>query len=105
MGAPVLTDEGRRPYNRDVDPQPLALDTTPEIEQRQVEAWRRMRPAEKLALVLQMSANVRQLALAGVRRRHPGASEREQQLRLAQVILGDELARAAYPEIDTLDRP
>lgn len=34
-----------------------------------------MRPAEKLALVLQMSANVRQLV------------------------------RAAYPEIDTLDRP
>jgi len=92
-------------YNRDVDSQPLALDTTPEIEKRQVEAWRRMRPAEKLALVLQMSANVRQLALAGVRRRHPDASTHELQLRLAQVILGDELARAVYPEIDTLDRP
>lgn len=105
MGVPVLIDGGRHPYNRDVDPQPLALDTTPEIEQRQVEAWRRMRPAEKLTLVLRMSANVRQLALAGVRRRHPDLSKHEQQLRLAQVILGDELARAAYPEIDTLDRP
>lgn len=75
MGVSLLTDGGRHPYNRHVNPQPLALDTTPETERRQVEAWRRMRPAEKLALVLQMSANVRQLALA------------------------------AYPEIDTLDRP
>ena len=105
MGVPVLIDGGRHPYNRDVDPQPLVLDTTPEIEQRQIEAWRRMRPAEKLALVLRMSANVRQLALAGVRRRHPHASSHEQQLRLAQVIFGDDLARAAYPEIDRLDRP
>lgn len=104
MGVPLLTEGCRHPYNRDVDPQPLALDTTPEIEERQVEAWRRMRPAEKLALVLQMSANVRRLALAGVRRRHPHASSHEQQLRLAQVIFGDDLARAAYPEINTLDR-
>jgi hypothetical protein len=79
-------------------------DTPPEIEQRQIEAWRRMTAAEKLALVARMSANVRQLALAGVRRRYPNASPREQQLRLAQVMLGDELARAAYPEIESLHR-
>ncbi len=64
-----------------------------------------MAPAEKLALVRQISANVRRLAFAGVQRRYPHASPREQQLRLAQVLFGDELARAAYPEIATLDRP
>jgi hypothetical protein len=64
-----------------------------------------MAPAQKLALVLQISANVRRLALAGVRRRHPHASPREQRLRLAQVLFGDDLARAAYPEIAALDRP
>lgn len=87
-----------------VDAEDRNRDTPPEIEQRQIEAWRRMTPAEKLALVLRLSANVRQLALAGVRQRYPQASAREQQLRLAQVLLGDDLARAVYPEISALDR-
>jgi len=88
-----------------MDPEPLSHDTAPEIERRQVEAWRRLTPGQKLSLVLRMSANVRQLALAGVRRRHPDASPREQHLRLAQVLLGEELARAAYPEIGDFERP
>jgi hypothetical protein len=77
-------------------------DTSAGVEQRLVDGWRRMTPREKIALVLGMSANVRQLALAGVRRRYPGASPREQQLRLAQVLFGQDLARRAYPEIDRL---
>ena len=82
---------------------PLAGDTDPAIEQRQIEGWRRLTPADKLALVMRMNANVRQLALAGVRQRYPRASPREQFLRLAQVMLGDELARKVYPELGTLD--
>jgi hypothetical protein len=39
-----------------------------------------------------------------VRSRYPDASPREQFLRLAIVTLGFDLARRAYPEIDTLDR-
>lgn len=89
-------------YNPAVDA-PFAGDTAPDIEQRQVDAWRRMTPAQKLRLVTQMTATVRQLALAGVRQRYPAASAREQFLRLAQVTLGDELARRAYPEIEALD--
>jgi hypothetical protein len=83
---------------------PLASDTDPAIEQRQIEAWRRMTPADKLELVMRMSAAVRALALAGVRARYPAAPPREQFLRLAQVTLGDDLARRAYPEIAALDR-
>ena len=82
---------------------PLARDTDPDIERRQVDAWRQMSPAQKLRLVSQLSATVRRLALAGVRQRYPAASAREQFLRLAQVTLGDELARKAYPDIDALD--
>ena len=62
-----------------------------------------MTPDDKLRLVLQMSATVRQLALAGIRLRHPGVSAREEFLRLAALTLGEELARRAYPEIDALD--
>lgn len=82
---------------------PLAGDTEPAIEQRQIEGWRRLMPGDKLALVMRMNANLRQLALAGVRQRYPHALPREQFLRLAQVMLGDELARKVYPDIDTLD--
>ena len=84
--------------------QPLAADTDAEVEERQFEAWRTMTPAQKVTLVLQMSATVRQLAAAGVVQRYPRASAREQFLRLAQVTLGDDLARKAYPELQTLDR-
>ncbi|MEQ1728790.1 MAG: hypothetical protein ABL982_10440 [Vicinamibacterales bacterium] len=38
------------------------------------------------------------LALAGIRRRHPQASERECFLRLAAVRLGVETTRRLYPE-------
>jgi hypothetical protein len=97
------TTMGGVSYDRFVHPGPLSLDTTPQIEQRQIESWRRMLPAQKLNVALAMSAAVRQLALAGVRRRYPDASPREQFLRLAIITLGDELARRAYPEIGTLD--
>jgi hypothetical protein len=83
---------------------PLSLDTPADVEARQVAAWRSMTPADKLGLVMRLSHSVRQLALAGVRRRFPDASPDEQRLRLAQLLFGDALARAAYPEIERLDR-
>ena len=81
--------------NRAMDPAPLSLDTSPEIEQRRIDAWRRMSDAEKLALAMSMSRSVRELALAGVKQRYPDAPPREQFLRLAVVTLGEELARKA----------
>lgn len=84
---------------------PLSADTSPDVERRQIEAWRRMSDAERLALAMSMSATVRQLAMAGVRQRYPNASPREQFLRLAIVTLGEDLARKAYPEVEQLDQP
>lgn len=62
-----------------------------------------MSPAEKAAIVSGLTRAVYDLALAGVRLRHPGASPREQFLRLALVTLGPDLARQAYPEIAATD--
>jgi hypothetical protein len=84
--------------------EPLSLDTSCEAEARQIDGWRRMTPAAKIGLVLQMSAAVRAMAVAGVRLRYPAASPMEQRLRLAQVVLGDDLARKAYPEIAVLEQ-
>lgn len=82
---------------------PLSLDTTADVEQRQIDAWRRMSAADKLALAMGMTAAVRALAVAGVRQRFPDATPREQFLRLAILMLGTDLARRVYPDIDALD--
>lgn len=89
----------RPPYNLSVTPVPLSLDTSPEIESLQINRWRHMSPAQKAAAVSGLTQAVHDLALAGVRLRHPQDSARVQFLRLALITLGSELARRAYPEI------
>ena len=84
---------------------PLAADTPAEVEARQVEAWRRMSPAEKAAIVAGLTNATFVLARAGLRQRHPNASERELFLRLAILTLGPELARRAYPDAHSLTEP
>lgn len=69
----------------------------------QIEQWRQMSAEEKAAIVSGLTQAVFELALAGVRQRHPAASAREQFLRLAIVTLGAEMARRAYPDIARMD--
>ncbi len=83
---------------------PLSTDTSPDVELRQIEAWRQMSAADKAAVVTGLTQAVFDLARAGVRHRYPKASPHEQFLRLAVVTLGPELAVLAYPEIQALDR-
>lgn len=81
----------------------LSADTTADIEQRQIDAWRRLSPGERLRLVSDSSRAVIDLSLAGIRRRYPQASERECFLRLAAILLGVDTARRVYP--DAADLP
>lgn len=62
-----------------------------------------MSSAQKAAIVTGLTQAVYDLARAGIRQRYPGASMREQFLRLAMVTLGPAMARKVYPEIATLD--
>lgn len=78
----------------------LSLDTSPEIERMQIDRWRQMSPAEKAALVSGLTQAVCDLALAGIRLRHPDASPREQFFRRALIMLGPDMARRVFPEID-----
>ena len=57
-----------------------------------------MTPAEKAAIVVALSKSARDMMLAGIRHRHPGAGEREVFLRAAIIQFGPELAVAAYPD-------
>ena len=76
----------------------LSLDTAPDIERRQVDAWRRMSAIEKAAVVTGLTRAAFAMTSAGVRHRYPGASPREHFLRVALVVLGPDLARLAYPD-------
>jgi hypothetical protein len=90
-----------RRYNRAVA-EPLNLDTSPEIERMQVEAWQQMSSAQKAAQVSGLTRAAVDMTLAGIRQRYPAASTREVRLRFAVLTLGPDLARAAFPDVDQL---
>ncbi|MBI4585031.1 MAG: hypothetical protein HY717_13545 [Planctomycetes bacterium] len=71
-------------------------DTSPQAEAVLIELARALPPWRKLEIALGMTAAVRQAALAGIRSRHPQASEEEARKRLAALLLPRELAIAAY---------
>jgi len=76
----------------------LSRDTTADVERQQIELWRRLSPVEKIELVRGTTRAVTILAEAGVRQRHPQASEHERFLRLAALKLGPDLTRLVYPD-------
>jgi hypothetical protein len=77
---------------------PRSLDKSPDVERRQIDAWRQMSPAEKAATVTGLTRAAYQMTAAGVRQRFPAASPREHFLRVAVIVLGPELASKAYPD-------
>jgi hypothetical protein len=83
----------------------LSLDTAAAIERRQVDAWRRMSPGEKLQLVSDATQAVVDLSFAGIRHRHPAASDRECFLRFACIVLGRDVAVTVYPDLAHLTDP
>jgi hypothetical protein len=78
----------------------LANDTTLAAERVQIGIWRAMPAWRKLELVAQMNATVRELALTGLRQRYPNASAAELTRRLADRLLGDELATRVYGTLE-----
>ena len=80
----------------------LAADTGPQIERLQVARWREMSALEKARSVAATAVSTRALSLAGIRLRHPSASEEECRLYYALITLGRSLACTAYPEAEAL---
>jgi hypothetical protein len=74
----------------------LSPDTAPEVERLQVERLRQMPSWRKMALMAEMSQTVRTLALAGLRQRHPDDTPAQRRRRLADLLLGMELAARVY---------
>ncbi|MEM7248919.1 MAG: hypothetical protein AAF533_26540 [Acidobacteriota bacterium] len=66
-------------------------DTSREIEELQFARYRAMPGWRKLQLVSELCLASQRIALAGLKERHPEASERELQLKLAEMRLPPEL--------------
>jgi hypothetical protein len=71
-------------------------DTPAETERVLFAMLREMPPWRKLEMVAQLNQTVRELALSGLRERYPQADEAEVRRRLADLVLGPELAEKAY---------
>ena len=74
----------------------LISDTSLQTERILFKMMRDMPPWRKLEMVGQLNQAVRDLALIGLRERYPNATPEEIRRRLADMILGSELALKVY---------
>jgi hypothetical protein len=74
-------------------------DTSPDVERVLLELARKAPPWRKVELMGEMYRTVRELALSGLRQRHPNESPAALHRRLADILLGGDLASCAYGPI------
>ena len=75
----------------------LSRDTSAEAERIQVAIWRRMSSLERAQVITGACQAARAFAFAGLRARHPDASDRKLVALYVELTAGPELARRAYP--------
>jgi hypothetical protein len=75
-------------------------DTDPEVEKVLIDLLRQAPPWRKVEMVSQMNATVRALVLIGLRKRNPEDSPAKIQRRLADLLLGSELAKKVYGPLE-----
>jgi len=78
----------------------LYSDTHPKMEALQIQLLRQATPTRKMEMLAQLNTSARTLALMGLRSRYPQAGEAELRRRLAGLLLGEELARKVYGDIN-----
>jgi hypothetical protein len=77
-------------------------DTSLAAHEAQMECYRRMTPAARVAAAAEMSEDTRAIAAAGIRARHPTYSGTEVRHALLRLVLGDDLFRRAWPHAPLL---
>ena len=80
-------------------------DTRPKIAALQRSLLRQAGSARKLAMLGQMNQTVKTLALSGLRSRYPADSPEMLRRRLADLLLGPDLASLVYGPIDEQFQP
>ena len=71
-------------------------DTHPKMEALQIQLWKQASPTRKMHMLAQLNASVQLLALTGLRSQFPKADENELRRRLADLLLGEDLASKVY---------
>ena len=82
---------------------PRSRDTSPEAEEVLFDFYRNMDVAQKMHIIFDLQETMDQIALVGIRERHPDCSEREARLRLAALKYDRELMIRAFgwdPEVE-----
>ena len=74
----------------------LSSDTNPKIEALQIQFIQRMSASKKMGIINGLNETVKTLALSGIKQRHPSATPTQIQRMLAELMLGEELARKVY---------
>lgn len=77
----------------------MNADTTPEAEAVLFDLWHETPGWRKWEMMEALNRSTRELALAGLRQRHPQATADELRRRLADLLLGPELAAEVYGPI------
>ena len=79
------------------------LDTTADARDVQCEVYRRLGGAGRVAILFRLTAFVREPAMAGIRGRHPEYDDAQVQMAWRRLVLGDDLARKAWPDRELVD--
>lgn len=75
------------------------IDTSPQADARYHELLRRMPPENRLEAAIRLSQAVRELALAGIRARHPEADDQELRVRLTVRLYGRDSALRLFGHV------
>ncbi len=81
----------------------FSSDTDESVAAAQIEVYRRMRPADRLRVGLELTQVSRRLLAEGIRARHPDYSDEQVRLAMIRLWLGDDDYRRAYPAAALLD--
>ena len=73
-------------------------DTSAEAHEIQLEIYRAMAPERRVEVAFELSDSIRQVAVDGIRQRHPEYSDGEVRRAVVALIYGNDLARLAWHE-------
>lgn len=71
----------------------IPADTTIEAHRKQIEILRKMSPESRALISFELSDNVRQNAIAGIKKLHPDFTDTQIKRELLRRMVGDELFR------------
>ena len=77
----------------------LYSDTNPRMEALQIQLLRSTPVWRKMEMMADLNASAHTLAMSGLHQRYPKANEAELHRRLADILLGKELACKVYGEL------